>query len=63
MKYNELHRKLKRAGCYPTGEVICGHPEWHSPITGENFPTSHHGTEEVTRGTLKNIKKASGVKL
>lgn len=22
MKYNELHRKLKKAGCYPTGNVF-----------------------------------------
>lgn len=61
MKYNELHRKLRKAGCYPTGEEIKGHPEWYSPITDQYFPTSHHSSKEVAIGTLKNIKKASGV--
>lgn len=63
MKYNELHRKLKKAGCYPTGNDICGHPEWFSPITGQKFATSHHGSDEVKIGTLKNIRKSSGVNL
>ncbi|MBD5296467.1 MAG: type II toxin-antitoxin system HicA family toxin [Bacteroides sp.] len=63
MKYNELHRKLKKAGCYPTGRELCGHPEWFSPLTDQYFATSHHGKEEVARGTLRNIKKASGVDL
>ncbi len=63
MKYNELHRKLKKAGCYPTGKQICGHPEWFSPITGQIFATSNHGKEEVARGTLRNILKASGINL
>lgn len=62
MKYNELHRKLKKAGCYPTGRTVCGHPEWYSPLTGLYFPTSHHQSEEVKFGTLKSISKASGVK-
>ena len=63
MKYNELHRKLKKAGCYPTGRQLCGHPEWFSPITGQKFATSNHQSEEVKTGTLKNIKRASGVDL
>ncbi len=24
MKYNELHKKLKKCGCYPTGKSIAG---------------------------------------
>lgn len=63
MKYNELHKRLRKAGCYPTGREICGHPEWMSPITGQKFPTSHHATNEVAKGTLKSIQKASGVEL
>jgi hypothetical protein len=63
MKYNELHRKLTKAGCYMTGNSLCGHPEWYSPITNQKFATSHHGKEEVKNGTLRNIAKASGVKL
>lgn len=63
MKYSELHKKLRKFGCYPTGAEICGHPEWYSPITGQYFPTGHHQSKEVAIGTLKNIRKASGVKL
>lgn len=58
MKYNELHKLLKRAGCYDTGKV---HPLWYSPITKRYFPTSHHGSEEVKKGTLNSIKKSAGI--
>lgn len=63
MKYSELHRKLKKAGCYETGYSRNGPPEWYSPITDNYFTTGAHGKEEVATGTLRNIKKASGVKL
>ena len=63
MKYTELHRKLKKAGCYQTGGEISGHTEWFSPLTGQKFATSHHGSHEVAMGTLRNIRKASGVNL
>lgn len=63
MKYNELHRKLRKAGCYPTGESVNGHPEWYSPITGQYFTTGYHGKEEVATGTFGSIRKASGVKM
>ena len=61
MKYNELHKKLKKAGCYLTGREIAGHPEWYSPITGKYFPTSHHGSQEIAPGTLRNIKRDGGI--
>lgn len=64
MKYSELHRILRNAGCYPLeGKQIAGHPVWYSPITGKKFPTSHHGAQEVKRGTLKNIIRDSGVEI
>ncbi|MBD5379581.1 MAG: type II toxin-antitoxin system HicA family toxin [Bacteroides sp.] len=63
MKYSELHRKLRKAGCYPTGNVRSGHPEWYSPITKASFTTSHHESKEVANGTLKSIRISSGVKL
>lgn len=62
MKYNELHRILKKAGCYDTGRTMGGHPLWYSPITDKYFRTSHHGSEEVMKGTLMSIKRESGVK-
>jgi predicted RNA binding protein YcfA (HicA-like mRNA interferase family) len=64
MKYNELHRLLRKIGCYPvSGKQISGHPAWFSPITGRYFPTSHHGGEEVKKGTLKSILNESGLNL
>ena len=49
-------------GCYEDG-VRNGHPLWYSPITGNLFKMSHHKSQEVKIGTLKNISKESGVKL
>lgn len=63
MKYSEIHRKLKKAGCYPIGRDIAGDPAWYSPITKTIFPTSHHDKEEAAIGTKRNIEKQSGVKL
>ena len=61
MKYNELEKLLRKAGCYDTGETMSGHPLWYSPITGRKFRMSHHKSEEVARGTLGAIKKAAGI--
>ena len=63
MKYSELEKKLKKAGCYDTGRQMIGHPLWYSPITGFNFKMSNHKSEEIAKGTLKAISKQSGVKL
>ena len=62
MKYSELERKLKTAGCslFRNGKR---HPIWISPITGEMFELSYHSSQEVRPGTLNNILKASGVKI
>lgn len=62
MKYSELHRLLKKLGCYPTGKQRAGHPVWFSPITGLEFSTSNHEREEVATGTLRNIQKLAGLK-
>lgn len=62
MKYNELHRRLRNAGCYMTGKQRGGHPEWFSPITGKKFTTSNHEAQEVKIGTLKSILRDAGIK-
>lgn len=62
MKYSELERKLKKIGCFYTGEQQNGHPVWESPKTGKRFCMSNHGKEEVATGTLSAIKKAAGLK-
>lgn len=60
MKYNELHRRLRKTGCYPTGDSRAGHPEWYSPITGRRFTTSNHEAQEVKNGTLRSILRDAG---
>lgn len=61
MKYNELEKRAKRAGCYDTGRQMAGHPLWYSPITGKYFQMSNHGKEEVAKGTLSKIIKMAGL--
>ena len=62
MKYSEIERKLRNAGCYfyRSGG---NHQIWFSPITGRKFSLSHHKSEEAPIGTVKSISNASGVKL
>jgi predicted RNA binding protein YcfA (HicA-like mRNA interferase family) len=62
MKYSEIERKVKKAGCYYVRDGK-KHPIWYSPITGKEFDMSHHKSEEVKFGTLKSISKDSGVNL
>jgi len=62
MKYSELERKLKKIGCYDTGEEMNGHPLWYSPKTDKYFKMGHHKSQEVKFGTLQSIKKDSGLK-
>lgn len=62
VKYNELEKKLKKAGCYDTGEQQAGHPLWFCPSTGKSFQLSNLGSEEVAKGTLNKILKAAGLK-
>lgn len=61
MKYSELHKKLRKAGCYPIREGA-NHPLWYSPITENTFPTSRHESQEVKPGTLNIILKQAGLK-
>ncbi|MGL5980543.1 MAG: type II toxin-antitoxin system HicA family toxin [Phocaeicola sp.] len=60
MKYSELERKLKKAGCFWVKDGK-RHPIWESPITGKQFLLSFHGSEEVKKGALKAILKDAGV--
>ncbi len=61
MKYSELEKILKKAGCtvYREGS---NHTMWYSPITGQTFPVGRHRTEDVPKGTLKSIMTAAGLK-
>jgi len=62
MKYSEIERKLKKGGCYWIRDGK-KHPWWYSPITGFEFQTSYHKSEEAKIGTLKQISKDSGISL
>lgn len=62
MKYSEIHRKLREAGCYIYRNGA-NHPVWKSPITGKTFPTSYHDSQEAKKKTVNCISKLSGVKL
>ena len=62
MKYSEIKRKLKKAGCYIKREGK-RHEIWTNPKTSSSFPVSRHNKEEAGMGTLKSIEKQSGVKL
>ena len=46
MKYSELHKKLKEAGCYIIRQGG-NHPIWYSPLTEKEFATSRHESQEV----------------
>ena len=62
MKYSELEKKLKLAGCYDTKKQANGHPVWYSPITKNYFKMSNHKSQEIKIGTLNSILKSAGLK-
>ncbi|MGI6342660.1 MAG: type II toxin-antitoxin system HicA family toxin [Bacteroidales bacterium] len=62
MKYSEIKRKLRKAGCYIKRQGD-RHEIWQSPITNKTFPVSRHNTEEANIKTKLSIEKNSGVKL
>ena len=47
MKYSELEKILREAGCYDTEKQANGHPVWYSPITDKKFRLSNHKSKEV----------------
>ena len=61
MKYSEIHRKLRRAGCMVVKNGK-RHPIWYSSLTGMYFEISYHESEEAKPGTMRDIEKRSGVK-
>ena len=61
MKYSELERMLKKAGCRIDHEGK-KHTMWYSPITKEFFPVPRHQGQDVKAGTLGSILKAAGLK-
>jgi len=62
MKYSEIERKLKKAGC-KFEESGSRHDKWSSPITGRYFYMPRHKSKEAMPGTVKSLSEQSGVKL
>lgn len=61
MKYSEVERRLKKAGCYFLSQGT-NHEWWYSPITGRKFQISRHKSEDAKPKTLKSIAEQSGIK-
>jgi len=61
MKYSELKKMLKGAGCYLHKEGA-NHEHWYSPKTNKIFTVGRHNSQEVAKGTLDDILKKSGLK-
>ncbi len=61
MKYTELERLLTSHGCYCTGRQANGHPLWYSPTSKLYFRMSNHKSQEVPKGTLRQILKEAGI--
>jgi predicted RNA binding protein YcfA (HicA-like mRNA interferase family) len=62
MKYSEIERKLRDAGCYFYRRGG-NHDIWFSPITRKSFSLSRHKSEEAPIGTVRSISFGSGVEL
>ena len=61
MKYNELIRLLKDAGCR-LDSPGAAHDRWYSPISDSFFYVPRHQSKEVPVGTLYRLKKEAGIK-
>ena len=62
MKYNELSRLLSPKGCRIV-RLGGNHEIWYSPLTDKVFPLPRHQSQEVSKNTLNNILKQSGIEL
>lgn len=60
MKYSELEKLLKAAGCQVVREGK-GHTIWCNPAIGTKFTVPRHKTQDVPVGTLKSIMKSAGI--
>ena len=60
MKASELKKLLKKNGCRFLHEGK-RHEIWYSPITGNTFPVSRHGSLDLAPGTFKAIMKQAGI--
>ena len=52
MKYNQLYKELRKAGCLLT-QHGAEHDEWTNPATGAKIRIPRHGSHEVKTGVVK----------
>lgn len=60
MKTSELKKMLSAKGCYFLRHGG-RHDHWYSPITGLIFQIPRHDSQEIPKGTQKNILKKAGI--
>ena len=60
MTYNELYKKLRKAGCFLLRHGR-SHDIWQNAANGKWSPVPRHGTEEVPKGTLNSIYQRLGL--
>ncbi len=60
MTYNELYRKLRKAGYFLLRHGR-SHDIWQNPVNGKWSPVPLYGTEEVPKGTLNSIYQRLGL--
>ncbi|MBE6262617.1 MAG: type II toxin-antitoxin system HicA family toxin [Prevotella sp.] len=56
MKYNQLYKELRKAGCLLTLHSA-EHDEWFNPANGKKIRIPRHGSHEVKTGLLRKIYK------
>ena len=56
MKFNQLTKRLRKAGCLIVRNGA-EHDIWYSPITGLRASVPRHGSQEVPIGLLRKIEK------
>lgn len=56
MKYNQLFKELREAGCQLT-QHGAEHDEWLNPATGAKIRIPRHGSHEVKTGLQRKIYK------
>ena len=56
MKFNQLSRRLNKAGCFVVRNGA-DHDIWFSPITDKQRPVPRHGSQEVPIGLLRKLEK------
>lgn len=60
MKTSELTKMLSAKGCYFLSHGG-RHDNWYSPITGKTFQVPRHQSQEIPKGTQRQIEKRAGI--